>query len=253
MSYKSITKALLGAILVALSLLSAPTAALAADSIPVYRMYNTQTSEHLYTKSEAEYSSCGSGNYRDWRQEGIGWFAPSSSSTPVYRLYNPGLGDHHYTASKGERDALIASNGWRDEGICWYSDDSHRVALYRVYNGRLQAGQHHYTTSAGERDSLVSNAGWRGEGVGWYGVKGGVPLPPQPSSGNPGSSANPGSGSPGSGSPSQSDIVLVTPTGTKYHRPGGCRSVNKPGVTTRQITLSEAQRQGYTPCANCYH
>lgn len=245
---RSVVRTLLGAVLVALALLCAPSTALAADSIPIYRMYNTQTSEHLYTRSQTEYDSCGYGNYRDWRQEGIGWFAPSSSSTPVYRLYNPGLGDHHYTANKGERDALIANSGWRDEGICWYSDDSHRVALYRIYNGGLQAGQHHYTMSTGERDSLVNHAGWRNEGVGWYGVKGGVPIPPQPSSGSPGSST-----SPGSSGPSQSGYVLITSTGTKYHRPEGCRSTNKPGVTTYQITLAEAQSRGYEPCKNCYH
>ena len=235
-------------LVVVAALFGAPSVARAEDTIPIYRMYNTKTSEHLYTKSSAEYNSCGTGSYRDWKQEGIGWFAPTKSSTPVYRLYNPGLGDHHYTASKGERDALIANSGWRDEGICWHSDDSRRIPLYRVYNGRLIAGQHHYTTSSGERDSLVANSGWRSEGIGWYGAKKGVPLPPSPGgSGNPGGS---GSGESGSG-PVQGDYVLITATGTKYHRPGGCRSTS--GRTTYQISLEEAKRRGYTPCSNCYH
>ena len=48
-----------------------------------------------------------------------------------------------------------------------------------------------------------------------------------------------------------SDYVLVTRTGKKYHRPSGCRSTS--GKVTTRLTLEEAKRKGYTPCANCYH
>ena len=140
-------------------------------SVPVYRMYNKRTSEHLYTKSRNEYNSCGIGNYADWRQEGIAWFAPKSSSTPVYRLYNRGLLVHHYTSSKAERDMLVRKYGWKAEGVAFYSDDAHGKPLYRVYNGKIKPPQHHYTSSKGERDTLVSSQGWRNEGVGFYGMK----------------------------------------------------------------------------------
>lgn len=142
-----------------------------AGAIPVYRMYNTRTSEHLYTKSVKEYNSCGVGTYKDWRQEGIAWFAPKKSSTPVYRLYNKRLLVHHYTTSKSERDSLVANNGWKYECVAFYSDDQHGKPLYRLYNGNIKPPQHHYTSSAGERDSLVKKYGWRNEGVGFYGVK----------------------------------------------------------------------------------
>ena len=141
---------------------------------PIFRMYNTRTSEHLYTTSAKEYSSCGSGNYSDWEREGIAWRAPKKSSRPVYRLYNVKSGDHHYTTSAGERSKLLASGTWRDEGIAFYSapkGSANAIPLYRVYNGRLKRGQHHYTRSAGERDALVSKHGWRNEGVGFYGYK----------------------------------------------------------------------------------
>ena len=141
-----------------------------SNTIPIYRMYNTKTSEHMWTKSRTEYESCGWGSYRDWNAEGIAWYAPTKSSTPVYRLYNRKSGDHHYTTSKGERSKLLASGQWRDEGVAFYSDDKKRVPLYRVYNGRLKRGQHHYTASKGERDSLVKNNGWRSEGIGFYGA-----------------------------------------------------------------------------------
>lgn len=142
-----------------------------ATTRQVYRLYNTRTSEHLYTTNKAEYDTLPSRGNGDWRQEGVAWTAPVKSAAPVYRLYNAGLGDHHYTANKAERDNLIANHGWRDEGICWYSDTGRGRPLYRVYNGRLKAGQHHYTANVAERDMLVSRYGWREESIGWYGTK----------------------------------------------------------------------------------
>ena len=139
--------------------------------VVIYRMYNTRTSEHLYTTRIAEYNSCGIGNYADWRQEGAAWQAPSagaSGAKPVYRLYNLKSGDHHYTTAVGERDVLLASGDWRDEGTAFWSGGD--VAVYRMYNGRLKRGQHHYSTSAGERDVLVADYGWRDEGIGFYAV-----------------------------------------------------------------------------------
>ena len=142
------------------------------DRVPVYRMYNTKTSEHMYTRSAKEYNSCGSGSYADWRAEGVAWYAPKVSAKPVYRLYNLKSGDHHYTTSANEKAKLIGSGQWRDEGVAFYSaqkDDGSSIPIYRVYNGKLKRGQHHYTKSAAERDSLVKNSGWRDEGVGFYG------------------------------------------------------------------------------------
>lgn len=134
--------------------------------VPMYRMYNPNSSEHFYTASIAERENLVS---LGWNYEGIGWYAPKKSGTPVYRLYNANAGDHHYTSSLGERNHLIKL-GWRDEGIGWYSDDAKGVALYRQYNPNAVAGSHNYTTSKGENDYLVK-LGWRAEGIGWYGVK----------------------------------------------------------------------------------
>ena len=150
--------------------------------VPLYRMYNTKTSEHLWTRSKAEYDSCGSGNYRDWKAEGVAWYAPRGGR-PVYRLYNLKSGDHHYTTSAGEKASLLASGQWRDEGVAFYSatnKDSNTIKIYRVYNGRLKRGQHHYTKSAAERDSLVKNSGWRDEGIGFYGYSSANPPRSKP-------------------------------------------------------------------------
>ena len=150
---------------------------------PLYRMYNTKTSEHLWTKSKKEYESAGSGSYADWKAEGVAWYVPTSSSKPVYRLYNTKSGDHHYTTSATEKAKLVDSGQWRDEGIAFYSataKDTNTIKVYRVYNSRLKRGQHHYTKSAAERDSLVKNSGWKDEGVGFYGYSSAKPKAETP-------------------------------------------------------------------------
>lgn len=133
--------------------------------IPMHRLYNPYSGEHLYTSSDQE------NNYLatlGWRQEGIGWIAPAYSNTPVYRLYNPYSGDHHYTISLSERNWLVTL-GWRAEGIGWYSDDNHAVPIWRQFNPNEKIGTHNYTRSKSENDWLVT-LGWRAEGIGWYGM-----------------------------------------------------------------------------------
>ncbi len=140
-------------------------------AVPVYRLYNKKTSEHLYTLGKNEYDQLPVITEGDWVQEGIAWYAPKKSNTPVYRLYNKKSGDHHYTTSKAEADALVANHGWTLETTAFYSDDAKRVPLYRLYNGRLQRGQHHYTADANERRGLTTRFGWKYETIGFYGVK----------------------------------------------------------------------------------
>ena len=135
-------------------------------SIPMHRLYNPYTGEHLYTASTSERDHLAS---IGWNYEGIGWYAPVSG-VPVYRLYNPNApgGDHHYTMDKSEYEHLQAV-GWSGEGICWYSDPNKSVPVYREYNPNEFAHNHNYTASRAEHDHLVS-IGWNDEGIGWYGV-----------------------------------------------------------------------------------
>ena len=136
-----------------------------SEAVTMYRLYNPNTGQHLYTANVTERVTCIA---EGWRDEGIGWYAPESSDTPVYRVYNPNSGDHHYTTDEHERDVLV-SYGWNDEGIGWYSDDAETVALYRAYNPNAVMGSHHYTANVEEKNYLVS-LGWQDEGIGWYGL-----------------------------------------------------------------------------------
>lgn len=132
--------------------------------ISMFRLYNSHSGEHFFTKDLKEKNSL---IKVGWKDEGIAWYAPSKGD-PVYRLYNKNTGDHHYTMSKNENDHLVKV-GWKSEGIGWYSDSSKQIALYRLYNPNSRTATHHYTKDSGERDSLVK-VGWKSEGIGWYGL-----------------------------------------------------------------------------------
>jgi hypothetical protein len=142
----------------------------AAGSIPVYRLYNPNSSEHFYSSSQAERSKLiGLG----WRDEGIGWYAPQTGDA-VYRLYNPNVagGDHYYTASLAERNALVAK-GWNYDGSFWKSGGSVHVSV--AYNPNAKSGAHNYTTNPAEEASLL-RAGWEYPGTVWNAVAVGHPA-----------------------------------------------------------------------------
>lgn len=135
----------------------------AVKAIPVYRAYNPNSGEHLYTTSEYEYNTRVSDG---WRREGIEWYAPSSGAA-VYRLYNPHSGEHFYTTSSYEYNS-VAKSGWNKEGLAFYSATTKNVPIYREFNPNAKGpGSHFYTTSAFEYNSVAS-AGWRKEGIGLY-------------------------------------------------------------------------------------
>lgn len=104
--------------------------AFADSSIPMYRVYNPYSGEHLYTRTTAERDSL---TRIDWRYEGVAWQTPTSG-TPVYRLYNRYNGEHFYTIDAGERDK-ISHTGWTYEGVAFYSyTGGGGVPVTRLYN-----------------------------------------------------------------------------------------------------------------------
>ena len=163
----------------------------AVTLIPIYRMYNTKTSEHLWTKSKAEYNACGTGNYKDWRQENVAWYSPNlkapanyAQSTQgnyvyVWRLYDKGrTGDHIYLTYGAEMKSYLA-NGWVvDKGAGFWTvkkgttiSGRTTIPIYRAYNYRLGRGKHHYTPSKTEYDTICKKYGWKPEGVKFYVIK----------------------------------------------------------------------------------
>ncbi|HFI0394172.1 TPA: excalibur calcium-binding domain-containing protein [Streptococcus suis] len=131
---------------------------------PIYRLYNRQNGEHLYTTDANEKDVLY--NQHGWGYEGIGWNAPDTG-TPVYRLYNAGLQNHLYTSDTNEVAVLTAKHGWTSDNNgqpVFYSGGT--VPIYRVYNFKLR-GLHHWTTDLNEYNVLPSH-GWSQEGVKFY-------------------------------------------------------------------------------------
>ncbi len=137
-------------------------------TVPMYRLYNRWSGEHLFTTDYSEYSYLGS---IGWTQEGVAWYAPASGGTPVWRLYNPYSGDHLYTGSASEY-AYLGSIGWRQEGESFRSADasSGGAPIYRLYNRWLTAGTHLFTTDYSEY-SYLGTLGWSQEGEAFYAAK----------------------------------------------------------------------------------
>ena len=130
--------------------------------VPVYRLYNPYTEEHLLTGGDQEkYALVAAG----WHLDGLAWNAPETG-IPVYRLYNPYDNWHTYTTDVNERDAMVAA-GWSVDGAvsCGYTGPNGRP-IYRLFNPYVQTNFHLFTAGVDERDMLV-NAGWWLEGVAW--------------------------------------------------------------------------------------
>lgn len=126
----------------------------------VYRAYNPNNGEHLYTTNYDEFMHI---TNIGWHDEGISFMTEANKEgNPVYRVYNPNSGLHHYTTDENEKNTLV-SLGWHDEKVSWYASNKPQSApVFRVYNPN--GGQHHYTMNQQEKNALVSY-GWHDEGI----------------------------------------------------------------------------------------
>lgn len=137
-----------------------------AGIMPVYRLYNPYTHEHLLTSGEQEKDALLSVG---WSLDGVAWEAPESG-TPVYRLYNPYDDWHTYTTSEEEKNTMVAA-GWQVDGVvsCSAAKEDGKP-IYRLFNPYVRTNFHLFTAGKDERDLLV-DAGWILEGIAWYAVK----------------------------------------------------------------------------------
>ncbi len=138
-----------------------------AEGVPVYRLYNQWSHEHLYTTSAAEREKLvGDG----WTDEHEAWYAPTSG-TPVYRLFNPYSKDHYYTSNKSEADHNVEL-GWQwDNGgkPLFYSATNSTFAVYQLFNPYETTNTHLWTADSHEYETNKQR-GWEGEGAKFYAV-----------------------------------------------------------------------------------
>ena len=139
------------------------------EYVPVYRLYNQITSEHLFTTNKTEYDNfvklCAEG--KDvWIGEGIDWFAEVTPQTAdantIRRFYNAGLGalghSSHYYSNNEAEIATLLQNGWVDDGADNYIQSGGNEAIWTCYNEALRSA-HHYTSSKTEWEGLEIH-GW---------------------------------------------------------------------------------------------
>ena len=123
-------------------------------TVPVYRLFNSITSEHLYTTNVGERDYLMNDKANGWTDEGIAWHSAPKSGKPVYRLFDVKNGGHVYTVDANERSAYIA-NGYTDEGIAWYASDKLGRKVYKLTNKKT--GKILYTILKDEADILTKN------------------------------------------------------------------------------------------------
>lgn len=151
----------LALVICAMVSLLAPRVALAAETSPMYRLYNPYNGDHMFTQNKNEYDNlCILG----WSGENVAWRSPTKYGDTVYRVYNPNSGEHLFTTDEKEYNNL-GRIGWKKEGSAFSSGGS--KPIYRLYNKWLTAGTHIYTTDASEYAKLMQ-IGWSGEGVKLY-------------------------------------------------------------------------------------
>ena len=146
----------------------------ASDNIPIYRLYNPDNGEHLYTSDAHESEVLH--KYYGWGYEGIAWYC-AESGTPVYRLYNSGLCNHLYTTDTNEINFLMSMPDTE-----WTMDNNGQpvfysfgeVPIFRLYNEGLQ-GMHHLTTDKNEYNTLAG-IGWNKEGIAFFAAETGSPI-----------------------------------------------------------------------------
>ncbi|KAG6891434.1 hypothetical protein C0992_006693 [Termitomyces sp. T32_za158] len=123
------------------------------DTVPFYRLYNSQVVDHFYT-TDAQEANNAVARY-GYTAEGISsYIFPSqeSGTTPFYRLYSPTAMDHFYTTSASEANSASQNLGYNYEGIAGYIYPNRgcrgTVPFYRLYSP--SGMDHFYTTSASE-------------------------------------------------------------------------------------------------------
>lgn len=159
---KAATAAIIAAMSFGAVALPADSAGQPQDQVPLLRLYNPYSGEHLFTTNRYEASDL---VFRGWRSERSDGLVNLKEGTPVFRLYNEWTGDHHYTSDTNEVNACIRQ-GWTNEGIQFCSDEDATTDVYSMYNPYATKFYHHYTADADEMAKMQSD-GWRQENVKW--------------------------------------------------------------------------------------
>lgn len=113
-----------------------------AEECAVYKLYNRNNQEFLYTTNPAEYHTL-SALKQAWVPEGRGFKVSTTQEEgyrPVFRYFHPLKGKHILTQNEAEAKTFEAQ-GWRNEGIAFFAPAQGKEEVYRVKN---EAGSYRY-------------------------------------------------------------------------------------------------------------
>ena len=136
--------------------------------VPLWRMFNGDLNQHLWTTCVNEYRILST---RGWRQEGIAWYTPRTGR-PVHRLFHEGIARHHYTADQDEISVLV-QRGWNDEGVLFFCaspllGEDEGIRMIRLFHEDYL--KHLHTADIHEVRVLTVHRGWRKEGESFVGL-----------------------------------------------------------------------------------
>ncbi|CAN5660442.1 hypothetical protein BH18ACI1_BH18ACI1_04260 [soil metagenome] len=138
----------------------------ADDYVALYRLYNAQSRDHLYTSKCDEKDNVVRGGFV---YEGIAGYVASRQmrrTVPLYRLLLSS-GAHFYTTDFREMTSLSQTAGNRSEGIVGYLANNqmkNTVPFYRL----ASSDRHLYTINEQEKNSYLQTPGNRLEGITGY-------------------------------------------------------------------------------------
>lgn len=128
---------------------------------PLYRYYNSATTDHFYTRDWSELGSGKNGYIYEFPEGQIAG-TQLAGTVPLYRLYYPNR-DHYYTVNAVDKSNAQAA-GWTYEGVAGYvlppnSTQTGARPVYRYWNASVY--DHFYTLTP------VSVSGYSYEMVAW--------------------------------------------------------------------------------------
>ncbi|MCI4626599.1 MAG: hypothetical protein L3V56_11645 [Candidatus Magnetoovum sp. WYHC-5] len=137
-------------------------------SVPIYRFYNANNTDHFYTISEEEATTVP----QPYEYEGIGYYACNTigqNVLPLYRFHNPNTGEHFFTISREEKNT-VPQPPYEYEGTGYYvynNATENAYPVYRFYNPDSQL--HFFTMSETEKNTI--SAPYIYEGIAFYTFK----------------------------------------------------------------------------------
>jgi hypothetical protein len=139
------------------------------QKVEVFRFYNPQVGNHLFTVSELEKQSIE--EMQVFNFEGIGFLATLpedvglGGSIPIYRFFNSKIGSHFFTADENEKTNVMALVDFEFEGVgfgAFSENTASTVPIYRFFN--TENGGHFFTASDVEKNSVMNIQSMRFEG-----------------------------------------------------------------------------------------